>query len=108
MQTEISYSPDTKRYDLIIDGLYHSQHECHVDAENAFDEFRAAQRKAKSVSLKLAELALAYGKARSEGRAEDAAQIKRQAMELQAAQLGIEYSVFEAEYQSYRAEQRAA
>lgn len=65
-------------------------------------------RLASTPALELAALAGAYQRAKAEGRDDDARAIKRQAFELQAAQLGITYDVFVAEQAAYVASQQEA
>jgi len=61
-----------------------------------------------SPALEIARLAAEYGRAKAEGRTDDARAIKAAAMALKAAELGVEYDVFCQEQAAYVAAERPA
>lgn len=63
---------------------------------------------AQSPAMQLARLHLAYGKARSEGRSEDARAIKAQYMQLRAQELSVGLDVYVREHAEYVTERKAA
>lgn len=108
MTYAIAYSTDTKRYDLTIDSLYHSQHDTYVEAEIEAGRLVAEAAKALTPAQRIAQLAVAANKALALGDRETYAALKQQALELKAAELGIEYSVFSAEFAAYQASKKQA
>lgn len=108
MTYAIAYSTDTKRYDLTVNGLYHSQHDTYVDAEIEAGRLVAEAAKTITPTQRIARLAVAANKALALGDKATYAELKRQALELKAAELGIEYSVFASEFADYQASKKQA
>jgi hypothetical protein len=108
MNHEICYSTDTKLYDLLIDGLYHSAHFTQVEAEIEAGRVASDRAKRPSVTQRIAQLAVEAGKALAIGDRATYEALKQQAFELKAQELGIEYSVFAAEAAEYQASKKAA
>lgn len=99
--TEITYSRFTHDYSCYIQDQYVGSAPTYVDGEILINNIlidRAAHRA--TAGRLVARLAIQYQRAKSEGRLQDAADIKHAAMVAKATELGIEYSVFAAEYQS--------
>jgi hypothetical protein len=102
----ITYNPETRMYDLALDGQPMGVAASYVEGENALDQ--VVYNRLHNPAYRLAQLATEYQKARTEGRTSDALHIKLEAMRLQAAAFEIEYSEFVAGYAAYVAEKKAA
>lgn len=102
----ITYNPATHMYDLTLEGAAMGAAESYVAGENILDQI--LYNRLQNPAYRMSQLANEYSKARSEGRFQDAARLKLEAMRMKAASLEIEFSAFEAEYAAYVAEKRAA
>jgi len=104
----IDYSRFTHDYSCYIQDQYVGSAPSYTDGEILIDRIlvdRAAHHS--FANQMIAGLAQQYQRAKMEGRLEDAAEIKKAAMVAKAAELGIEYSVFEAEYTARQAQKAA-
>lgn len=104
----ITWNPATKDYDLALDGEYVGSASSYLDGEAELDQLVYDRTQRATPAMRIAELAQAYQRAKSEGRADDARAIREQAFRLAAETHGIAYSTFEAEHAAYQAETRAA
>lgn len=102
----ITYDPISHDYALALDGQFVGYAKTYVRGEEILDQI--AHDRENAPAQRIAQLAVEANKARSEGRMDDYAALKRQAIELKARELGIEYSVFCEELEAYQASKKAA
>ena len=104
----IVYNRHDHAYDLFLNDELVGTADSYTQGEAELDRLVYDRTQRATPAMRIAELAQAYQRAKSEGRADDARAIREQAFRLAAETHGIAYSTFEAEHAAYRAETKAA
>ncbi len=99
MTTTITYNPETRDYAMQLDGelvgFARTRHEAEVTLDQLrLERARLAQSSVHPDHMRLAQLHIAYGVAKSEGRLEDAARIRAEGAILMQRS-PVTYSAFE-------------
>jgi hypothetical protein len=105
----IEFNRDTCDYSAFLDGQYLGSAPTEFDADTLINRAIAERLSYHHERQRMiARLAVEYGKAKAEGRTQDALALKAEGTSLIADRDGIEYSVFTAEFATFQAQKQAA